>query len=123
MVIKYTSPALKAINILEADKIETVNIQVIYYCKKVNGCVVEFSSNGINDTACIYLDDKKIGYESIFDEICKESEKIRNNPEISNEDKRQDAINSLKYPYNPIWIYNIHVKDGISSGDWEIVYK
>ncbi len=114
------SPANQAINIIEADFGKKVNIIAIYYNEEQNGCIIEFTSNGMSDVACVHLDDKSIGYESMFDKMAEVfSEKI-NDPSLSDKEKQNYAKQAVEYPYDAAWVYNLH-RNGTRGSGWEKV--
>lgn len=114
------SPANQAIKIMEADLGKKVNIISIYYNEKQNGCIIEFTSNGMSDVACVHLDDKSIGYESMFDKMAEVlSEKI-NDPSLSDKEKQKFAKQAVEYPYDALWVYDLHM-NGTSKSEWKKV--
>lgn len=110
------STANQAIKILEADFGKKVNIIAVYYNEEQNGCIIEFASGGMSDIACVHLDDKSIGYESIYEKM---SEEI-NNPSLSDEEKQKYAIQTVEYPYDAIWVYDLY-RNGTRGSEWEKV--
>lgn len=70
-----------AIRLIEKDFGKNISIKNIHYNSKVNGCIVEFSVDGKDDTAIVHLDDKIVGYKSVLDEYTKQSEKSKTDKE------------------------------------------
>ena len=110
------SAANQAIKILEADFGKKVNIIAVYYNEENNGCIIEFTSNGMSDIACVHLEDKSIGYESIYEEM---SEMI-NDTSLSNEEIQKYATQAVEYPYDVFWVYDL-IMNGTSESAWEKV--
>lgn len=116
LFINNGSPASQAVKIVKEDYGEDVNITAVYYNKEQNGCIVEFTSNGIPDVACVYLNDKFVGYESVYEKI---SENV-NDASLSNEEKQKYAIQAIEYPYDAVWVYDLFM-NGTSGSEWEKV--
>lgn len=114
--ISNDSPASQAVKIVKADYGKDVNITAIYYNKEQNGCIVEFTSSGISDVACVYLNDKSVGYESVYEKI---SENV-NDASLSDEEKQKYATQVIEYPYDALWVYDLFV-NGTSGSEWEKV--
>lgn len=116
LIENNNSPANQAIKIIELDYGKNVNITSIFYNEKQNGCIIEFSSGGVSDVACVHLKDKTIGYESVYENI---SEKF-SDLSLSDSDKRKYAVQLTEYPYDAVWVYNLHAY-GTSGSKWEKV--
>ena len=115
------NPANQAIKIIEADYGKKVNITAVYYNEEQNGCIIEFTSNGLPDIACVHLEDESIGYKSINEKMSEIlSEKI-NDPLLSNEKKQKYALQTVEYPYDALWVYDLHM-NGTSGSEWEKVH-
>ncbi len=109
------SPVNQAIKIIEADYGKDVNITAVYYNKEQNGCIIEFTSSGISDVACVHLDDKSIGYESEYDALAEKMDTA-----YSDEDKQKYALQIIEYPYDALWVYDLFM-NGTSRSEWEKV--
>lgn len=92
-----TSVLDAAASLIQEDLGIDIVVESVYYNKEQEGCVVAFNSKGVGDIACIHLDTKEIGYESV-------SENLHGSALIS-------------YPYDSIWVYNVKM-NGSSKG-WE----
>lgn len=120
LFINNQSPANQARKIIQADYGKNINIIAIYYNEEQNGCIIKFTSSGMSDIACVHLEDKSIGYKSIYEKMSEIlSEKI-NDPLLSNEEKQKYAIQTVEYPYDVIWVYNL-LTHGTSRSEWEQV--
>lgn len=116
LFISDSSLASQAVNVIKADYGKDVNITAIYFNKEQNGCIIEFTSGGISDVACVHLDDKSVGYESVYDKI---SENV-NDPSLSDKEKQEYAIQVIEYPYDALWVYDLFM-NGTSGSEWEKV--
>ena len=114
IVVNNGSPAKQAISIIKSDYGKNVEISAIYYSEEQNGCIIEFSDNGISDVACVNLEDKSIGYESVQEEI---SEKV-NDTSLSKEELQKYATQVIEYPYDALWVYDLFM-NGTSGSSWE----
>lgn len=110
------NPANQAIKIIEADYGKDINITAVYYNEEQNGCIIEFSSRGMPDVACVHLADQSIGYESIYEEL---SEKT-NDTSLSNEEKQKYAAQIIEYSYDAFWVYDLFM-NGTNGSGWEKV--
>lgn len=109
-------PAKQAIKIIKSDYGNSVEISAVYYNKEQNGCIIEFSNNGISDVACVNLEDNSIGYESVYEDI---STKI-NDTSLSEEEIQKYATQVIEYPYDALWVYDLFM-NGTSGSEWEKV--
>lgn len=116
LFISDSSLASQAVNVIKADYGKDVNITAIYFNKEQNGCIIEFTSGGISDVACVHLDDKSVGYESVYDKI---SENV-NDPSLSDKEKQEYAIQVIEYPYDALWVYDLFM-NGTNGSGWEKV--
>lgn len=108
------NPAKQAIKIIEADYGENISIISVFYNEEQNGCIIEFTNGGASDVACIHLDDKSIGYESVYEDILEKS----NDLFLSDEEKQKYAMQIIEYPYDAVWVYNLFM-NGTSGSNWE----
>lgn len=108
------NPAKQAIKIIEDDYGKKVNITAVYYNEEENGCIVEFTSGGIEDEACVHLDDKTVGYVSVYEEL---TDKMQDES-LSREEQQKYAKEIVNYPYDVFWVYNL-VMHGPEASDWE----
>lgn len=119
-VVKLVSnnggPAKQAIKIIEEDYGKSVDIKAIYYNEEQEGCVIEFTCDGMSDIACIDLEEKSIGYESVF---LKMGEKM-NDTSLSDEERQTYAVRIIEYPYDAIWVYGV-IANGTSGKAWKKV--
>lgn len=97
-----SSPASKAIKIVKSDYGKSINITEIYYNKNENGCIVHFTSGGVEDSACVHLKDKSVGYRSVFDEL---ASYMKNSS--SRDSEKQYAKKVVSYPYDVHWEYDL----------------
>ncbi len=114
LLLSGTSPAGKATKIIETDLGYSIDVINIYYNEEQQGCVVEFYGNGIKETACVYLDDNKVGYESIYNQYIEQS-----NNAVTNEEKQKCAQRVVAYPYNVYWILNLTMNGTNDESGWE----
>lgn len=70
----------------------------------------------MSDIACVHLEDKSIGYESIF---LKMGEKM-NDILLSDEERQKYATRIIEYPYDAIWVYSV-IANGTSGKEWKKV--
>lgn len=97
-------PGSKAIKIIEKDLGSSIEVINVYYNKEEQGCVVKFYWNNTRDTACVHLDEKKVGYKSVSERYTA----LVNNA-ITDEDKQKYAKQAADYQlnvYNAVWVYN-----------------
>ena len=66
------------------------------------------------DTACVYLVDEKVGYES----ICNQYQNLVDNAN-TNEERQTYAKQILDYPYDVFWIYNLDVNGANNESGWK----
>jgi len=108
--------AKQARKILELDYGKQVNITSIFYNEEQKGCIIEFSSGGVSDVACVHLKDKTIGYESVYENMSEKS----NDLSLSDSDKQKHAMQIIEYPYDAMWVYDLFA-NGTSGSKWERV--
>lgn len=111
IVIDSGSPAKQAIKLVNADYGKDIDISAIYYNEEQNGCIVEFTSNGIKDVACVHLEDNSIGYESEYEELAEKMDTA-----YSDGDKQKYASEIVDYPYDVFWVYNLYMYGTSESG-------
>lgn len=81
-----------AIRLIEQDFGKDIRIESIYYNSELNGCMVEFSADGKDNTATVHLDDKVVGYKSVLDEYTEQS-----NNATTDKEKRHCSQQLLDY--------------------------
>ena len=108
-----TTPAKKAERIVRKDFGKDIEIENIYYNSEVNGCIVEFLSNGKEDVATVHLDDNTVGYKSVLDE---KKEKVVNATNDEDEQKYSKEYADYIELYDIMWWYNLLVG---GEGEWE----
>ena len=108
-----TTPVKKAECIVKKDFGKDIEIENIYYNSEVNGCIVEFLSNGKEDVATVHLDDNIVGYKSIFDDI---ENKINNAANDDDKEKYMEEYVHYAEQYDITWYFNLILND--ESG-WE----
>lgn len=78
---KNNTPDHIAIRLIEKDFGKNISIESIYYNSEFNGCIVEFSADGKDNTAMVHLDDKIVGYKSVLDEYTEQSDNAKTDKE------------------------------------------
>lgn len=116
LIDNNNSPANQTIKIIELDYGKNINITSIFYNEEQNGCIIEFSSGGVSDVACVHLKDKTIGYESVYENMSEKS----NDLSLSDSDKQKYAVQIIEYPYDAMWVYDLFA-NGTSGSKWEKV--
>lgn len=104
-----------AIHIIKKDFGKSIEVESVYYNSEVNGCIVNFSVDGEDNTATVHLDDKTVGYKSVMDEYTEKSQKA-----TDDEEKKRCAQQVVDYAemYNILWEYNLFANGEKESG-WE----
>lgn len=102
LIMASNSIERKTIKIIESDLGYAIDVIDIYYNEDEQGCIVGFYRDGIEDIACVYLEDGKIGYKSTFEEYNRKMDDA-----ITNSDRRKYAEQLLDYPYDVIWVYRL----------------
>ena len=115
VVVDSGSPAKQAVKLINADYGKDIDISAVYYNEEQNGCIVEFTSNGIEDVACVHLEEKLIGYESEYEALAEKMDTA-----YSYEDKQKYALQIIEYPYDALWVYNLYMY-GTSGSGWKKV--
>ena len=70
------SPGKQAVNIIEKDQGQSINVLSIAYNEEKNLCIVTFTIEGRNDLAIVNLDTNIVGYKSLFMQISDSQELV-----------------------------------------------
>ncbi len=117
-LIKHSNtPANVAVKLIKKDFGKGIIVESIYYNSEINGCIIKFSLDGEDNTATVHLDDKTVGYQSVFDELNEKSDRA-----VNDEEKRDCAEQIVDYMelYDIFWEYNLLMYGSEESG-WEKV--
>lgn len=111
----YNNPSNIAIRLIKKDFGSNIEVEGIYYNSEVNGCLIKFSVDDVDNTATVHLEDKTVGYQSVMDEYSKKSDKA-----ITDVEKKQCAEEIVAYMevYDIFWEYNM-LMYGASESGWE----
>ena len=113
--------AHQAISLLKSELRQFANdlvVEDIFYNKEYNSCVIEYCVGTTEDTAVVNLGSKSVGICGIFDEISSISNDICSSDIYSVKEKQESAKRVLEYPYDPLLVYNLHMK-GTIDGSWK----
>lgn len=119
MLYNFISPAQRAIRMIKNDCGRNINVYTVHYNEEQNGCYVEFSIDGVEDSACVHFDTNTVGYESVWDRM---SAKV-DDPYITDEQRHEYAKEAVAYLdyYYAGWSYNVFMHGGV-DGEWKLVY-
>lgn len=113
--ITKNSPINKVMDIIKKDcSGENVTFDKIYYREEDNTYIICFTRDYSEDIAMISLDDKEIGYRSVYQYLCDRAENA------TGDKQQQYALTAVEYIYDPLCVYSV-----LYSGNdsWELVYR
>lgn len=67
--VTFSSPRIKAINIIQRDTEEKISYSTVLYNAELNACIVEYRVNGQYNTAYIQFWENAVGYKDVYEYI------------------------------------------------------